>query len=264
MTYRGVVLDVDGTVVRGDEPIPGAGAGLDAIEAAGLDRVFVSNNPAKRPEAYVERFAEAGFEVSASEVITAGMVTARYLREERPVDDLFVVGESGLVDILTDAGLAVVDAEESPDCLVASMDREFDYDTLCECLWTLSSDGVGFVGTDPDIVIPAVERDVPGSGAIINAVAGVAEREPDAVLGKPSDTAREMVLEHLGVPADSVLVVGDRLDTDIALGERAGMTTALVRTGVTDDARLAASSVTPDYVLDSLGDVERVLADAAD
>ncbi|QIB73882.1 HAD-IIA family hydrolase [Halogeometricum borinquense] len=261
MTYRGVILDVDGTVVRGDEPIPRAGDGLDAIDAAGLERVFVSNNPTKRPAAYVERFARAGFEMAASEVITAGTVTARYLSEERPDDDLFVVGESGLVDILTDAGLSVVEAGDSPDTLVASVDEEFDYDSLCEALWTLSDDGVAFIGTDPDTVIPAAERDVPGSGAIINAIAGVAERDPDVVLGKPSDTARDMALEHLGVPAESVLVVGDRLDTDIALGERAGMTTALVKTGVTDEETLAASSITPDYVLDSLGDVSKVLTE---
>lgn len=261
MNYRGVVLDVDGTVVRGDEPIPGAAAGLDAIDAAGVDRVFVSNNPTKRPAAYVDRFARAGFEVAASEVITAGTVTTRYLREERPDDDLFVVGESGLVEILTEAGLSVVGVDDDPDALVASVDEAFDYRTLCEALWTLSDDDVAFVGTDPDVVIPAVGRDVPGSGAIINAIAGVAERDPEVVLGKPSDTAREMVLEQLGVPPESILVVGDRLDTDIALGERAGMTTALVKTGVTDDETLAASSITPDHVLDSLGDVGRLLSD---
>ncbi|SFR43332.1 HAD-IIA family hydrolase [Halogeometricum limi] len=259
MNYRGVVLDVDGTVVRGNEPIPGAGAGIDALAAAGLERVFVSNNPTKPPEAYVERLGRAGFDVSASEVVTAGTVTVRYLTEEHPDDDLFVVGEPGLVELLADAGLSVVDADEDPDTLVASIDREFDYDTLCQALWTLSDERVGFVGTDPDIVIPAAGHDVPGSGAVINAIAGVAERDPDVVLGKPSDTAREMALEHLGVPPESVLVVGDRLDTDIALGERAGMTTVLVKTGVTDERTLAESSHAPDYVLDSLGDIERVL-----
>jgi 4-nitrophenyl phosphatase len=262
MRYRGVILDVDGTVVRGDEPIPGAVDGVRAIERAGLRRVFVSNNPAKPPAAYEARLGRAGFDVEASEVITAGTVTARYLRDERPDDDLFVVGEAGLVDILTEADLSVVESGEDADALVASLDREFDYETLCEAMWTLEDRSVGFVGTDPDITIPAAERDVPGSGAVINAVAGVAEREPDAVLGKPSETAREMALERLGVPAESVVVVGDRLDTDIALGDRAGMTTVLVRTGVTDEDRLARASVTPDYVLDSLGDIERVLDDA--
>jgi 4-nitrophenyl phosphatase len=262
MHYRGVILDVDGTVVRGDEPIPGAVDGVRAIERAGLRRVFVSNNPTKPPAAYEARLGRAGFDVDEEEVITAGTVTARYLRTERPDDDLFVVGEEGLIEILTDAGLSVVGPGEDADALVASIDKSFDYETLCEAMWTLEDDSVGFVGTDPDITIPAAERDVPGSGAVINAVAGVAERDPDVVLGKPSETAREMALERLGVPAESVIVVGDRLDTDVALGERAGMTTVLVRTGITDESRLARSPITPDYVVDSLGDIDRVL-DAA-
>jgi 4-nitrophenyl phosphatase len=109
------------------------------------------------------------------------------------------------------------------------------------------------------MVIPAAEGDLPGSGAIINAVAGVVGRDPDVMLGNPSKPARRIVRERLGLPPGDCLVVGDRLDTDIALGERAGMTTALVRTGVTDDRDLERSGVRPDYVLDSLADVGSVL-----
>ena len=259
MTYRGAVLDVDGTVVRGNEPIPGAKAGLDALAAAGVRRLFVSNNPAKRPSAYEKRFERAGFDVSADEVLTSGTITTRYLREEHADDRVAVIGEAGLVEQFEDAGVRVVDEFERADALVVSLDRSFDYDALSDAHWTLEDDSVAFLGTDPDITIPAVERDVPGSGAIINAVAGVAGRDPERVLGKPSEIARRTVLDALGVAPEECLVVGDRLDTDIALGERAGMTTALVRTGVTDEATLAASEIEPDYVLDSLGDVQTVL-----
>jgi 4-nitrophenyl phosphatase len=117
---------------------------------------------------------------------------------------------------------------------------------------------VAFVGTDPDMVIPAAEGDIPGSGAVIHAIAGVAGRDPDIVLGKPSAPARELVLSTLGVDPRECLVVGDRLDTDIAFGVNAGMTTALVRTGVTDDADLATADIEPDYVLDSLADLGAV------
>jgi 4-nitrophenyl phosphatase len=123
----------------------------------------------------------------------------------------------------------------------------------------LADDSVAFVGTDPDMVIPAADGDVPGSGAVINAIAGVAGRDPDIVLGKPSRPATDLVLSRIGLPAERCLVVGDRLDTDVAMGAAAGMTTALVRTGVTDDAALAASEVDPDYVLDSLADLDGIL-----
>jgi 4-nitrophenyl phosphatase len=261
MTLQGVVLDVDGTVVRGDTPIPGAREGVDALARAGLRRLFVSNNPTKPPAAYEERLGRAGFDVTAEEIITAGTVTSAYLAERHAGDDIFVLGESGLVDILADAGLSLVDDAEAADAVVVSIDREFTYDDLCVALWGLSDDSVRFVGTDPDMVIPAAERDVPGSGAVIHAVAGVTGRQPDVVLGKPSAFARDMVLDRLGLPPEECLVVGDRLDTDIALGARAGMTTVLVRTGITDDAALAASDIEPDYVLDSMAELERILAE---
>ncbi|GAA0551059.1 HAD-IIA family hydrolase [Halorubrum ejinorense] len=258
MEYSGAVLDVDGTVVRGDEPIPGAPAGYRRLREAGIDLLFVSNNPTKAPPAYVDRLGAAGYEVDAERVFTAGSVTTRYLRENHADDDLLCIAESGLLDQFADAGLSTTDEVAAADALVASIDREFDYDDLCTALWTLER-GVPFIGTDPDVVIPAPERDVPGSGAVINAVAGVAEREPDAVLGKPSDVAIEMVRERLPYPPEKCLVVGDRLDTDIALGERAGMTTALVRSGVTDDETLAASGIDPDHVIDHLGQIDRVI-----
>ncbi|WP_248897587.1 HAD-IIA family hydrolase [Haloplanus halobius] len=258
MSYRGAILDVDGTVVRGDEPIPGAADGLDRLASAGLRRLFVSNNPTKRPPAYADRLRRAGFDAAPDEIVTAGTITTDYLAERHADDALFVVGEQALVEQLTDTGLTVVDDGTRADTVVLSIDRSFDYDRLAAALRACSGEAT-IVGTDPDMVIPAAEGNVPGSGAIINAVAGVVGREPDVVLGKPSAPARRLVRDRIGVPPADCLVVGDRLDTDIALGERAGMTTALVRTGVTDDDDLADSEVTPDHVLDSLGDIGRVL-----
>jgi 4-nitrophenyl phosphatase len=255
---RGVILDVDGTVVRGDEPIPGARAGLDWIEEAGLRRLFVSNNPTKPPAAYESRFARAGFDVSATEVVTAGSATTSYLAEHHGDDPLYVVGEDGLRTILREAGLNLVPDPTEASVLVASLDREFDYDELRVAMRLLGSDSVAFVGTDPDMVIPAAEGDIPGSGAIVHAIAGVAGRDPDIVLGKPSEPTRELVRSRIGLHPRECLVVGDRLDTDVAMGAAAGMTTALVTTGITDRAALTASDVEPDHVLDSLADLAEV------
>jgi 4-nitrophenyl phosphatase len=255
---NGVILDVDGTVVRGDEALPGARAGLDLLEERGLRRLFVSNNPTKPAAAYEERFARAGFDVAAEEIVTAATVTTAYLDRHHAGADHFVVGEDGLRDILSAAGVSVTADPAEATVLLASIDRAFDYETLCTAMRVLADDSVAFVGTDPDMIIPAAEGDIPGSGAVIHAIAGVAGRDPDIVLGKPSAPARELVEARLGVDPRECLVVGDRLDTDIAFGAAAGMTTALVRTGVTDDATLAASDVEPDYVLDSLADLDAV------
>ena len=258
MDHEGIVLDVDGTVVRGDEPIDGAPEGYRIASEAGLEPLFVSNNPTKPPAAYVDRLGSAGFAVDADRVITAGAVTVEYLKRHHADDELFVIGESGLFELLSSAGLSTTESIEDAEVLLASLDRKFDYEDLSRALWVLE-DGIPFLGTDPDVVIPARERDVPGSGAVINAIAGVAEREPDLVCGKPSDPAIDLVTRRIGVAPEDCLVVGDRLDTDVALGERAGMTTALVTTGVTDEADVADSPYDPDYVLDSLADLDRIL-----
>lgn len=259
MSFQGAVLDVDGTVLRGDEAIPGARDGVRRLRTAGVDRLYVTNNPTHPPESYVDRLRDASVEATAAPVVTSGVVTAHWLERQYHGEAVAVVGEDGLEAQLEDADVRLVPSASTADAVVVSMDRGFDYDRLCEAFWAVSDPDVGFVGTDPDMVVPAPERDVPGSGAIINAVAGVADREPDVVLGKPSEPTRRLVEDRLGAPPESCLLVGDRLDTDIAMGERAGMTTVLVRTGVTDADDLAASDVRPDYVLDSLADLDQVL-----
>ena len=138
--------------------------------------------------------------------------------------------------------------------LVASWDDEFDYGDMLAGYRALEA-GATFYGTDPDMLVPDDEGMIPGSGAIINAVGGVLGREPERLLGKPSAAARRAAIEALGVPAERCLVVGDRLDTDIELGERAGMTTVLVRTGVATDEDVEAGDIRPDYVVDSLADL---------
>lgn len=260
MSYNGVILDVDGTVVWGDNPIPGAATGLACIEDTGLDRVFISNNPTAEPVAYEARFEKAGFTVDREEVFTAGTITTEYLQAEHASDQLFVIGEPGLDNQLVAANLTLTDDPETADALVASMDREFGYETLCDAIVALDKP-IPFIGTDPDMLIPDPGYNIPGTGAMLHAIEGVTDREVDLICGKPSGFARRTVLEYLGCPPEECLIVGDRLDTDIKLGSEAGMTTALVRTGVTTDETLATSPITPDYVFDSLAGIETILTD---
>ena len=259
MAIEGVIFDVDGTVVRGDEPIPGAADGLAAVETRGLKRVFCSNNPTKPPAAYESRFANAGFAVDRSEVFTAGTVTTAYLEEHHAMDDLFVIGQPGLKTQLEAAGLTLIPDPAAADVLVVSLDKSFSYQSLCDAIVALNDPDTTFLGTDPDTTIPAADYEKPGSGAMIRAIEGVTDRSVSVICGKPSPYARQRALESLGVAADSCLVVGDRLNTDIKLGVDAGMTTAVVMTGITDEPTLAASDIEPDYVLESVGTVESVL-----
>ncbi len=249
-------------MLRGSDLVGGARAGLDALARADVRRLFVSNNPTKPPDAYAARLRTAGVETDSESVVTAGTTTVRYLREHRPDDRLLVVGEDGLREQLRAADLTVVDGYTgdgpSVDTVVASIDRDLTYDDLAAALWAIQ-DGATLVGTDPDRTVPTESRDLPGSGAVVGAVASVTGRDPDTVLGKPSPTAQQVVRERLDLPPEDCLVVGDRLDTDVALGAAAGMETALVRTGVATRADAAAADPGPDHVLDSLADVAALL-----
>ncbi len=256
--FRAVIVDVDGTVVLGDDPIPGAPDGVQRLRDAGLDLLFLSNNPTKRREQYVGRLTPHGIEVDLDRTLTAASVTGEYLAAEHPNDDLFVIGSPGLLAGLRDRGLNVDATPAEADVVVGSMDRSFDYETMTRAMWALDG-GTTFLGTDPDMTIPTTERAEPGTGAILHALGGVTDRQPDRILGKPSRTAADAALDRLGVPAEDVLVIGDRLDTDIELGRRAGMTTAVVLSGITDRSDIDESAYTPDHILDSIADVDELL-----
>lgn len=259
MQFRGVVVDLDGTVYLGSEPVPGAADAVARLRERGLDLLFVSNNPTRSREEYVDHLAEMGIEATPSEIVSAGTTTARFLAERHDGDRVLLIGSDGLRRQLRAAGVELTDDPAAADVVVTSHDHEFDYDDMTDGLWALEH-AEAFYGTDPDLIYPgAGGRPYPGSGAITRAVAGVAEREPDLVLGKPSGPTIETILETIGHPPEACLVVGDGLDTDVATGERAGMTTVLVRSGRTSPTDLADASVDPDHVIDSIAELGRLL-----
>jgi len=259
-SVAGVVVDLDGTVYRAGEPIPGAVEAIERLRELGIAVIFCSNNPTKTPTEYAERLGSMGIECDPEDVVPASTVTRDYLREHHPDDPTYLVGAPSLRTYLEDAGLDIVDTAAA-SVLVASWDETFDYDEMQVALDCIDEDTT-FLGTDPDRTVPDDGGLMPGSGAVIAAVAGTVGRDPDRVLGKPSDEAADAVLDRLGLPAERCLVVGDRLDTDLAMGASRGMTTALVGTGVTDVTAISNGTgsgqygaVDPDYVLDSLADL---------
>ncbi|RNJ26139.1 HAD-IIA family hydrolase [Halosegnis longus] len=260
MDIDAVVVDLDGTVYLGDELLAGAREAIETLRARGYDLLFVTNNPTRSPAGYVDRLADLGVEATASQILSAGTVTAEFLADRHADESAFVIGSDGLLAQLDDAGVTVTEDPERADVLVTSHSYEFDYEDLTHGLWALDDD-TAFYGTDRDLTYPNDDgREYPGSGAITRAVAGVAEREPDRVLGKPSGVMVELIADRLARP-ERCCIVGDSLDTDIALGERAGMTTVLVLSGRTDHVAVEDAPVTPDYVLDALGDLPALLDD---
>lgn len=256
--FDAVILDVDGTIVRGEEVLPGAIDGVRTLVDAGCDLLLFSNNPTRDGDYYADLLDPHGIEVGSIPALTSATIARTVLTERHPDETVFLVGTDRLAAILAGAGVDLTDEPTAADVVLGSYDPDFSYDRLNQATDALRS-GVPFYGTDPDPTIPTDSGELPGTGAILAALEAVAGRPPDEILGKPSVTAAEAALDTLEAEPERTLVVGDRLDTDVVLGRRAGLSTAVVLTGITDESTLAASTVEPDAVLESLGDVGRLL-----
>ncbi len=260
MALNGAIVDLDGTVYRGGTLLDGASEGIDRLRSAGLSLLFFSNNPTRDGDTYVDHLANFGIDARPGEACSAGDVTTSYLRDNHADDSVLFVGADGLREQLTAADVTLTTRPDDVDVLLGSWTPSFGYEDMNAALQAVDEDTT-FLGTDPDRTFPRENGGLePGSGAIVNSLAATVGQDPDAILGKPSEPALQMALDRLGVTASECLVVGDRLGTDLAMGARAEMTTVLVLTGVTDRDDVSKSDIQPDYVVDSLGDIDEVLA----
>ena len=253
--YRGYIFDMDGVLYRGDTPIPGAVETLSRLRRHGKRLVFVSNNSTRAREDYAERIRELGLPIAEEEVIPATYATARYLAERHPGKRVFAVGALGLIKELLRAGLSVVAEPERADILVTGSDPAINYQKLAQAT-SLLLRGKPWVTTNTDKLYPAEDRVIPGTGAVVGALQYITGRAPDVVIGKPSAHIMEQALSKLGLAREECLVVGDIIESDVLAGKNAGMDTALVLTGVASREDVERSEVKPDYVLESIADLE--------
>lgn len=251
-------MDLDGTVYLGEELIPGADAAISTLRDLDIPLLFVTNKAVDRRETYCEKLTALGVPAAPDDVLTSGGMTASYLTRHHPDDPIYVVGEDPLREELSQAGLQLTDRPAEAEVLLASMDRQFDYRTLTDALHALD-DGTTFIATNPDRTCPTESGEIPDCAAMVGAIEGATGHELERVIGKPAQTAIDAALSRLGVEPASSLMVGDRLSTDVVMGNRAGMTTVLVLSGVTDRETVAQSTTQPDYVLDSVADIGAVL-----
>lgn len=247
--YDSFLFDLDGVLYLGGEPVPGAPEALATLRVAGRRVAFVTNNSARTPAAVAERLRGVGIEADAEEVTTSALATAELLAG-RGCRSAFVVGEEGLTEALTAAGIDVLQAgAASADAVVVGWDRRADYAKL-RTASILIDRGATFVGTNADASFPAADGTRwPGAGALLAAIATATGARPE-IVGKPNAPLYVAALARAGggVP----LVIGDRLDTDIAGAAALGWDSLLVLTGITRRQDLAASSVIPTYVGEDL------------
>jgi 4-nitrophenyl phosphatase len=244
-SLRHLVVDMDGVLYRGDEAIAGSVDLIEFMRGQGFGFVLATNNATRTPQQFVEKLAGMGVEVHPGEVLTSALATAGYLRSVAPPGTrVFVVGMDGLQTALREAGFVLV--EEDAEFVVVGMDFTVCYERLAQATFQIRA-GAEFIGTNPDRTFPSERGIMPGAGSLLAFLEAATGVRP-TVIGKPEAAMMEQALARMGAEPASTAILGDRLETDILAGQRAGMRTLLVLSGVTDRALLAGSEIQPDLV----------------
>lgn len=248
---NGYLLDLDGTVYLGERLIAGAGMAIETLRARGRKIVFLTNKPLHSRADYAEKLTHLGVSASAEDVVTSSYVLARYLAERVPGARVFAIGEEPLLKELRGAGLVLTDAPEQVNYVVAAFDRTFDYRKLNIGFQALRR-GARFIATNPDRTCPVEGGEIPDAAAVIAALEATSLRKVETIVGKPSIHMTQAGLRQLGVPAKQAAMVGDRLETDVAMGLSGGLTAILTLSGVTTRQILDISNIKPDYIIENL------------
>jgi len=250
-----LIIDMDGVLYRGKEAIPGTGGFLDFLRERGIGFVLATNNSTRTPQQYVDRLADMGVAVRPGEILTSAQATAGYLATIAPPGTrIFVVGMDGLWAALQEAGFELV--EDQAEYVVAGMDFTICYERLAQATLQIRA-GARFIGTNPDRTFPSERGIVPGAGALMAFLEAATGVTP-TIIGKPETALLEQAMARMGAQPASTGVLGDRLETDILAGRRAGLPTLLVLSGVTDRAALAASELRSDLVFDDVAHLHAV------
>jgi len=249
--FDGLLIDLDGVVWIGREPVSGAAETLRALLEAGKEIVFVTNNPARPAATYAERLRSTGIPVADERVVTAGTVTARLAAERVGTGGAFAIGAAGFKDTVTAAGLSLLEGEvaRSADAVLVSGHREFDYEELLTATLALQR-GAALFATSRDPTLPMPGGAWPGTGAVLAAVE-TASGVTAEIGGKPERHLFEQARALIS-GAERVAMVGDRLASDIEGGRRAGLATILVLSGASSREQAESATSPPDHVLDDL------------
>ena len=249
---RSYLIDMDGVLVHGRVPVPGAADFLARLAEREAKFLVLTNNSLYTPGDLSHRLATSGLIVPRERIFTSAMATASFLASQRPSGSTaFMIGESGLSEALHEAGFILTDHE--PEYVVLGETHSYNQDQITRGIRFLAS-GAHFIATNPDASGPSETGLTPACGAmaaLMQTASGVAP----FFIGKPNPLMMRTALNHLDVHSEDTTMVGDRMDTDIIGGVTAGMETVLVLTGVTARADVRRYSYQPTRVVDSVADL---------
>lgn len=265
----GFIFDLDGTIYLGEKALPGAVECVAELRRRGKRVLFISNKPLQPGRVYADKLTRLGIPAEESDIITSAYVLGYHLSRTAPDLRLYVIGEISLVEELRSHGLTICDefVEQDPksvidpdgvDAVVVAFDRTLDYRKLNTAYQALVR-GARFFSTNADKICPMPGGGIPDAGATIAALEHITGRKVELVAGKPSMLVMRVAAQRLGLEPAQIMMVGDRLETDIIMGQRAGMVTGVVLTGVTRREDIPALETPPDYIFDNLGELPRLI-----
>jgi 4-nitrophenyl phosphatase len=255
-TIKALILDMDGVLWRENAPIGDLAATFANLNRSGLKVLLATNNATRTPAQYLQKLAGFGVHLQEDQVVNSSMGTAYLLKKRFPQGGpVYVIGEIGLTTALKEAGF--YHSEEPGLAVIGSMDRDITFWKL-KAATLLIRRGIPFYFTNPDRTFPTPEGLIPGAGAILAALETATNITP-IIVGKPGTTLFDFALERLGTLPQETLVVGDRLETDILGGQRAGCKTALVLSGISTQEEANDWLPYPDLVINELSDLLQAL-----
>lgn len=257
----GLIIDMDGVLWHGDTALPGLSAFFEALRDLKLPFVLATNNASITAEQYVAKLSNMQVEVGIQEILTSGMATASYLAERYEPSEtrVYVIGSAGLRQPLLDKGFILVSEHDSEavQLVVSGLDKTLTWEKLCAAALHIQA-GAGFYGSNGDVTLPSERGFLPGNGATLAALTAATGVAP-ITIGKPAPIIYQQALTLLSVPAERVIAIGDRLDTDILGAVRTGIRSVLVLSGISRESDMQALDYGPTWVMQDIQELTNAL-----
>src|SRR5690625_1368034 len=248
--YDGYLIDLDGTMYRGEQPIPYAKQFIETLQKKQKRLLFVTNNSTRTEAQFVKKLKNFGIYVDESQVLTSAVATAQYIQSLKPEKGVLVIGESGIQEAIKNIDVKMNDVD--PDYVVIGLDRAMNYEKLTKAAVAIQH-GAKLIATNKDYRIPINDVFHPGNGAFTTALE-LAANTKAYTIGKPQKEMMTQALHILNVPKEKVIMVGDNYDTDILFGINDGVDTLHVQTGVTTLEDLKQVEQQPTYTVKQLNE----------
>ncbi|MBN2478494.1 HAD-IIA family hydrolase [Candidatus Micrarchaeota archaeon] len=256
MAVKTIIFDMDGVLYLGKKAIKGAKETIERLRNEKYELYFLTNAATRSRKGRAEKMRGLGIYIKEGEIITSSYGAAYYIKQNHPKSSVYVVGETGLKDELRNAGIKIV-VHDRPDIVLCGLDRKVNYKKLKTAFRGLAN-GANFIATNMDPSFPVEDGLLPGAGACVSFLIHASGRKP-TVIGKPCTYLIEMIFQESRSKKEEIMIVGDRVETDILLGKKCRIKTCLVLSGITTKKDLQKIKEKPDYVIESIADLDSVL-----